>query len=81
MHTLELGPTATMAFTDSSGRAWEGKLIIKGFRDGAVRFGDSAAALTAAQQKMIHAESEHGMRLHLLHNGNLAPYGKLIVIH
>lgn len=81
LHTLELGPTATMAFTDSSGKPWAGKLIIKGFRDGAVKFGDSVAALTAAQQNMIRAESEHGMKLYLLPNGYLAPYDSRIVIH
>ena len=80
LHTLELGPTATMAFADSSGKAWEGALVVKGFREGAVRFGDSDAALTEAQQRMIRAESERGMRLHLLPNGFLAPYGARIVI-
>lgn len=82
VHTLELGPTATITFANSSGKPWAGKLIVKGFHDGAVRFGDSAAALTAAQQKMIYAESADGKRsrLHLTSDGYLVPPGMMISI-
>ena len=82
IHTLELGPTAAMEFADSSAKAWSGTLLIKGFRDGAVRFGDSEAALTEEQVKMIRAEKPDGstMRLHISSAGYLAPRGMMLVI-
>ena len=82
VHTLELGPTASIAFANSSGESWAGTLVVKGFHDGAVRFGDSAVALTEAQQEMIYAESADGKRsrLRLTSNGYLAKLGMMIVI-
>ena len=83
VHTLELGPTAAMEFANSTNKTWSGTLFIKGFRDGAVRFGDSAAALTDEQVKMIRAEKPDGttMRLHISSAGYLAPRGTMISIH
>ena len=71
-----------MEFADSSAKAWSGTLLIKGFRDGAVRFGDSAAALTDEQIKMIRAEKPDGttVRLHISSSGHLAPHGMVLVI-
>lgn len=82
VHTLELGPTAAIEFADSSAKGWSGTLLIKGFRDGAVRFGDSAAALTDEQIKMIRAEKPDGttVRLHISSAGYLAPRGMMLVI-
>ena len=75
---LELGPTATMAFADSGAKTWSGTLVVKGWRDGAVRFGTDATALTATQQAMI--KTEDGRHLHLLSTGHLAPYSTRITI-
>ena len=79
---LELGPTATMAFADSSAKTWSGTLLIKGFRDGAVRFGTSAAALTAEQVNMLRAEKPNGRTVHLYitSDGYLALRGMVISI-
>ena len=77
-HTLELGPTSTMTFADSSAKAWSGSLVIKGFRARAVRFGTNSAALSPEQQRLIKAED--GRCLHLLADGYLAPYGSRITI-
>ena len=79
---LELGPTATMSFADSSAKTWSGNLVIKGFRDKAVRFGTSMAALTSGQQDMIRAEKSNGttMRLCLTSAGYLAMRGIVIVV-
>ena len=79
---LELGANATMAFADSSAKTWSGTLLIKGWRDGAVRFGDSAAALTDAQLQMIRAEKPNGktMRLRLTSSGYLAQPGMIITV-
>lgn len=75
---LELGANATMAFADSSAKTWSGTLLIKGWRDGAVRFGDSASALTEAQKKMLRTET--CKRLCLDDDGYLRPYGALLII-
>ena len=75
---LELGPTATMSFADSSAKTWSGTLIVKGYRDNAIRFGDSKDALTATQQASI--KTVDGKKLHLTCNGYLAPRGMMIVI-
>lgn len=79
---LELGANATMTFADSSAKTWSGTLLIKGFRDGAVRFGTSAAALTDEQVKMLRAEKPDGKTMHLCITsaGYLAPRGMMIVI-
>ena len=77
-----IGIDATMAFADSSAKTWSGTLLIKGWRDGAVRFGDSAAALTDAQLQMIRAEKPNGktMRLRLTSSGYLAQPGMIISV-
>ena len=77
-HTLELGPTATMAFADSSAKTWSGNLVIKGFRENAVRFGMSAAALTDAQIRCLR--TEEGRKLTLLPNGYLGFKGTTIIV-
>ena len=77
-HTLELGPTATMAFADSSAKTWSGNLVIKGFRENAVRFGTSAAALTDAQIRCLR--TEEGRKLTLLPNGYLGFKGMTIIV-
>ena len=79
---LELGANATMAFADSSAKTWSGTLLVRGWRDGAVRFGDSAAALTAEQVEMIRAERPDGktMRLRLTSSGYLAQPGMMVNI-
>jgi hypothetical protein len=80
--TIELDPGATLAFADSTSKTWSGALTIRGFREGAVRFGDSAAALTSEQLDMIRAEKTDGkmMRLRLTSSGYLAPPGTVINI-
>ena len=57
-------------------------VIVKGFRERAVRFGDSAAALTRDQLDMIRAEKPNGKKMHLCldSNGYLAPLGMMIHI-
>ena len=79
---LKLGANATISFADSSAKTWSGALLIKGFREGAVRFGTSASALTDEQVEMIRAEKENGRTMHLCisSNGYLAPLGMMIVI-
>ena len=80
--TIELDPGATLSFADSTSKTWSGALTIKGFRERAVRFGDSAAALTRDQLDMIRAEKPNGKKMHLCldSNGYLAPLGMMIHI-
>ena len=80
--TIELDPGATLAFANSTNKTWSGTLIIKGFRERAVRFGDSAAALVRDQLDMIRAEKPNGKKMHLCldSNGYLAPLGMMIRI-
>ena len=75
---LELGANATMTFADSSAKAWSGTLIVKGYRDNAIRFGNSKEALSATQQASI--KTVDGKKLHLTSNGYLAPRGMMIVV-
>ena len=75
---LELGANATMTFADSSAKSWSGTLIVKGYRDNAIRFGNSRDALTATQQASI--KTVDGKKLHLTSNGYLAPRGMMIVV-
>ena len=74
---LELGPAATMAFADSHAKTWTGTLVVKGFRYGAIRFGTSDAALTAAQVSCIR--TVEGKRLYLTSSGYLAPRGLYMI--
>ena len=60
VHTLELGADATMEFADSSAKAWSGTLLVKGFRNRAVRFGTSKSAITGAQLQKIRADKGNG---------------------
>ena len=80
--TIELGEGATLAFDASNGNTWSGIVTIKGFREGAVKFGDSAAALTDEQVKMLRAEKPDGKTMHLCITsaGYLAPRGMAVVI-
>ena len=80
--TIELGEGATLAFEASNGNTWSGIVTIKGFRDGAVRFGTSAEALADAQIKMLRAEKPDGkkMRLCITSRGFLAPCGMMAVV-
>ena len=71
--TLELGPTATMFFADSSAKAWSGRLTLAGWRARAVRFGTSAEGLTAEQCRLIR--TAEGLKLHLDSDGYLVPIG------
>jgi autotransporter-associated beta strand protein len=71
--TLELGPTATMSFADSSAKAWSGRLTLAGWRARAVRFGTSAEGLTAEQCRLIR--TAEGLKLHLDSDGYLVPIG------
>lgn len=75
---LDLGETATMTFADSSAKTWTGRLVIKGFREGAVRFGSSAAALTDAQVALIR--TGEGKRLHIDDAGYLLPHGMVVIV-
>ena len=79
--TLELSSAdASMTFADSSGVSWSGTgmLYVKNFRDKAIRFGTSAAALTDAQQRRIRRFG--GGRLYLDKNGYLIRPGIAIII-
>ena len=76
--TLELGPTATMSFTDSSAKAWSGRLTIKGWRARAVRFGTSAEGLTEDQCRLIR--TAEGLKLHLGSDGYLVPVGTVFIV-
>ena len=80
--TIELDPRATLSFANSTNKTWSGMVIVKGFRERAVRFGDSAAALTRDQLDMIRAEKPNGKTMHLCldSNGYLAPLGMMIRI-
>lgn len=82
VHTLELGPTATMTFADSSAKAWSGTLLIKGFRDKAVKFGSAASALAGAQVAMLRAETPDGKktRLHITSAGYLVTPGTVVSV-
>ena len=68
--TLDLGPTATMSFLDSSAKTWTGTLLINGFRENAVRFGTSASGLTAAQVNGIRAVTETGRQRRVVIGSN-----------
>ena len=80
--TIELDPGATLAFADSTSKTWSGSLTIKGWREGAVRFGDSSSSLTTEQIDLIRAEIPGGkmVRLILSSGGYLARCGMTIVI-
>ena len=80
--TIELDPGATLAFANSTNKTWSGSLTIRGYRTGAVKFGDSAAALVRDQLDMIRAEKPNGKKMHLCldSNGYLAPLGMMIRI-
>ena len=75
---LELGANATMTFADSSAKTWSGTLIVKGYRDNAIRFGMAKDSLTATQQASIRTID--GKKLHLTSNGYLAPRGMMVVV-
>ena len=75
---LDLGPTGTMTFADSHAKTWTGRLVIKGFHDGAVRFGESASALTDAQISCIR--TFEGRKLHLSSSGYLISYGMVVIV-
>jgi len=79
---IELDPGATLAFADSTSKTWSGSLTIKGWREGAVRFGDSSSSLTTEQIDLIRAEIPGGkmVRLILSSGGYLARCGMTIVI-
>ena len=76
--TLELGPNAIMIFADSSAKTWSGTLIVKGYRDNAIKFGNSKEALSATQQASI--KTVDGKKLHLTSNGYLAIPGCVIIV-
>ncbi len=79
---IELDPGATLAFANSTNKTWSGSLTIRGYRTGAVKFGDSATALTREQLDLIRAEKTNGKKMHLCldSNGYLAPLGMMIRI-
>ena len=79
---IELDPGATLTFANSANKTWSGSLTIKGFREKAVRFGDSSATLTKGQLDLIRAEKPNGKKLHLCLDfaGYLAPIGMMISI-
>ena len=74
--TIELGEGATLTFPAPSG-TWAGTVTIKGFREGAIRFGTDLSLLDKDQYKFRTAE---GRKLHLMDNGYLAPCGMKISI-
>ena len=80
--TIELDPGATLAFANSTNQTWSGSLTIKGWRESAVKFGNSSDALTKEQLDLIRAETPSGrkLRLCLSAGGYLARYGVTIVI-
>ncbi len=80
--TLDLGPTATMSFADSSAKTWTGTLLINGFRENAVRFGTFASGLTAAQVNGIRAVTETGRQRRVVigSNGYLRFPGFIMVV-
>ena len=79
---IELGEGTSLAFADSSAKTWSGELIIKGWREGAVRFGDSASALTEEQLARIRVEKPNGKSVHmcLSSSGYLTMRGMIISI-
>ena len=79
--TIKIGDGATLSFADSSALEsdWKTDLVIEGFREGALRFGTSADALTEAQVK--HLLLPGGRHLHLLSNGFAsAVYGTRLIV-
>lgn len=79
--TIKIGDGATLSFADSSALEsdWKADLVIEGFREGALRFGTSADALTEAQVK--HLLLPGGRHLHLLSNGFAsAVYGTRLIV-
>lgn len=80
--TIELGENAMLAFANSTNKTWSGSLTIKGWREGAVRFGDSASALTEEQLARIRVEKPNGKSVHmcLSSSGYLTMRGMIISI-
>ena len=66
---IRLGEGATLSFDDSSSQdaEWMTNIVVECFREGALRFGDSADALTERQQNFLR--TSEGRKLHLLSNG------------
>ena len=79
--TIKIGDGATLSFADSSALEsdWKSDVVVEGFREGALRFGTSADALTEAQVK--HLLLPGGRHLHLLSNGFAsAVYGTRLIV-
>lgn len=76
---LELGPTATMSFADSSAKSWTGRLLVEGFREHAVRFGTSGSALTADQLDNLR-NAETGRPLHITDSGWITAIKAFVMI-
>ena len=66
---IRLGEGATLSFDDSSSQdaEWMTNIVVECFREGALRFGNSADALTERQQNFLR--TSEGRKLHLLSNG------------
>ena len=66
---IRLGEGATLSFADSSSQdtEWMTNIVVECFREGALRFGNSADALTERQQNFLR--TSEGRKLHLLSNG------------
>ena len=79
---IELGEGTSLAFADSSAKTWSGELIIKGWREGTIRFGTSASALTEEQLARIRVEKPNGKSVHmcLSSSGYLTMRGMIISI-
>ena len=72
---VELDPGATLSFADSSEKTWPGSLLtIKGWREKAVKFGDSPEALDKEQLDLIRAEKPGGKKMRL----GIDPIGYLV---
>ena len=66
---IRLGEGATLSFADSSveDAEWKTNIVIECFREGALKFGNSAGALTERQQNFLR--TSEGKKLHLLADG------------
>ena len=76
--TIKLADGASLSFLDSHASAWDGILVIEGFRPNAIRFGTNDAGLDDAQCKNLRTST--GKKLTIAPNGYLQSPGAVLII-
>ena len=77
---IALGEGATLSFADSSAETWDSgpKVVVSGFAEGAIRFGESDSCLAVEQGKRF--VTDDGARLHVSASGYLTAQPQAFVL-